>query len=418
MLARARRRRRRPRRRASRPLLDGLEPPARPRPPRRLALRRRDGRGRRASASTPRRARRRGTLERIVTGLPTGGNHWTRTVRVGPDGMLYVIDRLELQRLHRGGPAPRGDRCAIAPDGSGEEIYATRPAQLGRLRLAARHRRSLRDRQRPRPARRRLPALRARTASCRAASTAGRSPTATACPTPTSAPATRREIARVDPAGARLPRAQRAARHDLLRGDAAPPELRGAALVALHGSWNRTQKDGYKVVSLHWRADGAIAERDFLDRLPATTSDVIGRPVDVADGPDGAIYVSDDYAGAIYRVAATGAAVPRNRRAARRRPERGPGDPLAGAVAPTERAIASARGPRALRSERVLPLSRAGARRRRRGAGPARGSRGALRRRVARGVPRRAAAADAAASRSTDAQRRDLAVFLLDPQAR
>ena len=36
------------------------------------------------------------------------------------------------------------------------------------------------------------------------------------------------------------------------------------AIVALHGSWNRSVKDGYKVVSLHFAADGSITERDFL----------------------------------------------------------------------------------------------------------------------------------------------------------
>ena len=58
--------------------------------------------------------------------------------------------------------------------------------------------------------------------------------------------------------------------------------------MALHGSWNRTRKDGYKVVSLHWGAGGRIEERDFLTGfLGATDDDVIGRPVDVAEGPDG-----------------------------------------------------------------------------------------------------------------------------------
>jgi glucose/arabinose dehydrogenase len=81
-----------------------------------------------------------------------------------------------------------------------------------------------------------------------------------------------------------------------------PPDYRGAALVALHGSWNRTRKDGYKVVSLHWDAEGRIEERDFLVGFELD-EDVIGRPVDVAEAPDGAVYISDDYAGAIYRVA-------------------------------------------------------------------------------------------------------------------
>jgi hypothetical protein len=86
-----------------------------------------------------------------------------------------------------------------------------------------------------------------------------------------------------------------------VRNPKAPPELTGTALVALHGSWNRTKKDGYKVVSLRWGEGGAIVERDFLWGFEKDEN-VIGRPVDVAEGPDGAFYVSDDYAGAIYRV--------------------------------------------------------------------------------------------------------------------
>jgi mono/diheme cytochrome c family protein len=81
-----------------------------------------------------------------------------------------------------------------------------------------------------------------------------------------------------------------------------PAGYERSALVALHGSWNRTKPDGYKVVALHWRDDGSIVEQDFLTGFEQS-GDVIGRPVDIATGPDGAIYISDDYAGAIYRVA-------------------------------------------------------------------------------------------------------------------
>lgn len=88
-----------------------------------------------------------------------------------------------------------------------------------------------------------------------------------------------------------------------VRDPKAPEAIRGAALVALHGSWNRTKKDGYKVVSLHWLADGRIEERDFLWGFLQKGGKVTGRPVDVAEGPDGAIYVSSDFAGAIYRIA-------------------------------------------------------------------------------------------------------------------
>jgi len=80
-----------------------------------------------------------------------------------------------------------------------------------------------------------------------------------------------------------------------------PEDYRRSALVALHGSWNRSSPDGYKVVSLHWTEQG-IVERDFLRGFLRDDGEISGRPVDVAQGPDGAIYVSDDYAGAIYRV--------------------------------------------------------------------------------------------------------------------
>ena len=90
-----------------------------------------------------------------------------------------------------------------------------------------------------------------------------------------------------------------------LRSPARPAGFERAAVVALHGSWNRSVPDGYKVVSLHWGADGSIVERDFLTGF-LNDSGVIGRPAGVAAGPDGAVYVADDYAGAIYRVTPSG----------------------------------------------------------------------------------------------------------------
>ncbi len=90
-----------------------------------------------------------------------------------------------------------------------------------------------------------------------------------------------------------------------LRSAARPAGYERAAVVALHGSWNRSVPDGYKVVSLHWAADGTIEERDFLTGFLGD-SGVIGRPAGVAEGPDGAVYVADDFAGVVYRVAPAG----------------------------------------------------------------------------------------------------------------
>ncbi len=84
-------------------------------------------------------------------------------------------------------------------------------------------------------------------------------------------------------------------------GSQLPNEYSKVALVALHGSWNRSTPDGYRVVSLHWQ-DGKIIRKDFLTGFEKD-GDIIGRPVDVTQDSEGAIYISDDYAGAIYRVA-------------------------------------------------------------------------------------------------------------------
>ena len=74
------------------------------------------------------------------------------------------------------------------------------------------------------------------------------------------------------------------------------------ALVALHGSWNRSSPDGYKVVALHWDTQGNITSNDFLSNFLQSDGHIIGRPVDIEEGIDGSIYISDDYAGVIYRV--------------------------------------------------------------------------------------------------------------------
>ena len=87
-------------------------------------------------------------------------------------------------------------------------------------------------------------------------------------------------------------------------GTAFPPEYRGDLFIAFHGSWNRSNPTGYKVVRLP--LDGSKPRgplEDFATGwLDATRQIVSGRPVGLAVGPDGALYVSDDKAGLIYRI--------------------------------------------------------------------------------------------------------------------
>jgi glucose/arabinose dehydrogenase len=86
-----------------------------------------------------------------------------------------------------------------------------------------------------------------------------------------------------------------------LRGHSWPADWHDVALVALHGSWNRSEKDGYKVVSLHANPDGSFTEKDFMSGF-LQDDNVIGRPAEIAEDNAGNVYISDDYAGAIYRV--------------------------------------------------------------------------------------------------------------------
>ncbi len=98
-------------------------------------------------------------------------------------------------------------------------------------------------------------------------------------------------------------------------GTAFPPDYRGSAFVALHGSWNRSSRTGYKVVRIIMRDGQPTGEyEDFLTgfvvdstsfwRFMGDSTSVWGRPVGVATARDGSLLVSEDANGAIWRVAA------------------------------------------------------------------------------------------------------------------
>ena len=76
--------------------------------------------------------------------------------------------------------------------------------------------------------------------------------------------------------------------------------LNGTALVAEHGSWNRTEKSGYRIIRLVFEGD-SIREEVFMTGCQVN-EEVICRPVDILEAPDGRLFVSDDYAGAIYTI--------------------------------------------------------------------------------------------------------------------
>lgn len=240
-----------------------------------------------------------GEPQTLIAGLTADGAHWRKTVRIGPDGALYLGQgstcNVCLER-----DARRATMMRFAADGSGGEIFATGlrnpygfdwapwdgalyatengrdllgddlpPDELNRLERGGFygwpyvHGNGLRD-----PEFGARPEAAARIAAARAPAFAFRAH---------NAPLGIRFLRHGGEAGARR------------------------ALVALHGSWNRSVPDGYAVVELEFRNDGSIVSRPFLDGFRGAAG-LIGRPVDVVEAPDGSIFVSDDYSGSIYRI--------------------------------------------------------------------------------------------------------------------
>ncbi len=241
-----------------------------------------------------------GEPERIIRDLPGWGGHWTRTIDFGPDGRLYVSGGSSCNVCL--GEDPR--RAAILryhPDGSGEQIYATglrnsvgfawQPG-TGALYATDNGRDMLGDDFPPCELNRIVeggfygwPVAHG-----------------DRVPDPEYGKGKKDLIAQS------IPPAHAFGTHvaplgiTFYTGTAFPERYRGAAFVAQHGSWNRSKKSGYKVVALLFAADGSIREEDFATGFEIN-EEVYGRPVDVAVGADGALYVSDDFTGAVYRIA-------------------------------------------------------------------------------------------------------------------
>jgi len=243
-------------------------------------------------------ARTLGELEVVFAGLPAGGNHTTRTIGFGPDGMLYVTVGSSCNVCVEEQPY-RASMLRMNPDGGDSWTFATglrnsvgfdwHPA-TGELYATDNGRDLLGD----------------DTPHCELNLLEEGADYGWPY-----AYGDRQHDPEFDGdhenVQASRPMAHGFGAHRAPLGlrffglDNAPKGFEGTALVALHGSWNRSELAGYKVVSLHFGADGSIEQRDFLTGFELD-EDVIGRPVEMAFGPDGGIYISDDYSGTIYKV--------------------------------------------------------------------------------------------------------------------
>jgi glucose/arabinose dehydrogenase len=81
-----------------------------------------------------------------------------------------------------------------------------------------------------------------------------------------------------------------------------PRDYHDAIFIARHGSWNRTKKLGGDVVVVRLNKNGSVNSMEpFLTGFLADNT-YLGRPVDVEIMRDGALLVSDDWNGAVYRI--------------------------------------------------------------------------------------------------------------------
>ena len=238
-----------------------------------------------------------GEPEVVLDGLPGGGGHWTRTIKKGPDGMLYVSIGSSCNVCEERHPW-RASIIRFTP-GATPEVFATGlrntvgfdwqpgtgdlygvdngrdwlgddfpPCELNRITVGAFHG---------------WPYF-----------------NGNSVPDPDVGDrAGARAKTPVSPAygfGAHIaPLSIHFLRHQKEAG------MNGKALVGQHGSWNRSKLAGYQVALLSFEDDGRIVEVPFLAGFHEGGT-VMGRPVDVIEAGDGTIFVSDDTAGVIWRI--------------------------------------------------------------------------------------------------------------------
>jgi glucose/arabinose dehydrogenase len=89
-------------------------------------------------------------------------------------------------------------------------------------------------------------------------------------------------------------------------GDMFPEDYKNQAFIAEHGSWNRSEKIGYRITLVRLEDGKAVSYTPFLTGWLQDNDAVWGRPVDLLQLEDGSVLVSDDHGGVIYRIVYTG----------------------------------------------------------------------------------------------------------------
>lgn len=81
-----------------------------------------------------------------------------------------------------------------------------------------------------------------------------------------------------------------------------PERFKNQLFVAQHGSWDRSEPHGYRVALVKFKEGKPVSEQAFISGWLTSDGDVLGRPTDILQMPDGSILITDDALGVIYRV--------------------------------------------------------------------------------------------------------------------
>ena len=234
--------------------------------------------------------------EPIIENLPIGG-HWSRTIVFGPDGMLYLSVGSSCNVCNEGEEL-RATISRYNPDGTGGEIIATGLRNAvglafspnGDLYSTNNGRDMLGDDLPPENIYRIEAGVDYGWPRCHSGDIVDPDFGSDGACDNVGQPA-------VEVQAHSAPLGLTFASGDLL----APYE--GDMLVAFHGSWNRTEPTGYKVVRVPFVDGQPTGESvDFITGWLTDDGESWGRPVDVLVAPDGSLLISDDAYGRIYRV--------------------------------------------------------------------------------------------------------------------
>lgn len=241
--------------------------------------------------------------------LPTEAHHGWKYLGFGPDGMLYVPVGAPCNVCER----PDDERFAtilrMKPDGSGLEIFGRGirntvgfdwHPQTGELWLAENGRDNMGD---DVPAdemlRAHKPGLHFGFPYCHAGDV------------PDPEFGEKRKCEEFEPPAIKLGAHVAAIGMKFYTGTMFPAEYRNHIFVAEHGSWNRSQPQGYRIMMIKVEGTKAVSYTPFAEgwlrgirssRGSTTLGDAWGRPSDVLVMPDGSMLIADDEASVIYRV--------------------------------------------------------------------------------------------------------------------